>query len=533
MEKLKSVIDTIISEKSAIDWLIVHDVSKSSPKTDDIEFSFVEGNEREDEPFKNNQGYISLKTTAVINEFEKIVTELSNDFTGNTVALANLFVIISRISYKGEDKATLIKKFKINLEKEACQAVFNLLIKSLNSEYHKFYHSTLKKPERTNEWLDLFHTTQYIHGFSDPILSCLQLVRAERNHKLDFELIRDMKPLLRSVLIGWYGFDLNISKNKLKQLLKNEEELTFLSACLIDDTAPEMTPPDWLSENLIETFIERHWSKIGRQIFVHVFGLSYRNKNQNELYKKLEDLIHTVLFKKLISETDKTKEWISKLEFSDDFIALFAWFSNKKIDYSKIPFSNKSAILDQFIKELHRISKEIPAYLASENSTDPFSSFQLYEAKYQNALSHLLLLSLYSTEGNRKDLTDVCFEFKPLFYGGFRACSLAINFTELMLLIGLSGFNLNDLEKTEFASLRKYMKVIADTVLIPYIHLAEHADEIWNPESKREVFQYNAGHYLVSAFLSIIRKHEITQHYQGFFEKINEVKVAEWPFERS
>lgn len=530
MEQLKTIIQKIISSKSKIDWMIVHDISKSEIEIEGVEFSFVDGKERYNEPFKTNQGYLSLKTTLSVAGFESKINELLEEFKSNPIALANLFIVLSRASYKGEDKETLLKNFKKKLRKDVCISVFNLLIASLNNEYYKDNHF-IKKPLNTNDWLDIFRSTQYMHGISDPLINCLQLVRSERNRKLDFDLLEKMKPLLRAVLVGQYGFDLEISKGKLKKLYQNSEELIFLSACLIDDSAPDQTPPDWLTETLIERFLENHWDTIGKQIFVHAFGLSYRNKNDNRLYDHLKQLSHVILLKKIKTENAETVKWISKFEFPNDFIALFSWLSLNKMSPSEIPDSNRIEITNQFVSELQRIAKQIPNHLASENSSNPFNSSQLHEGKFQNALAYILLFLLSATDTNKKDLENVCHEFKTLFYGGFRATYLSTHFTELMLLIGLSGIWLNGLGEAEYLALKHYLKIISDTVLIPYIHLKEREDEIWNPESEREVFQWNAGSHLVATALTNVRKHEILRYYQDFFKTIDDIKVSKWNFQ--
>jgi len=527
MEELKTIIQKIISQKSFIDWMIVHDISKSKIEIEGIEFSFVDGKERYDEPFKTSQGYLSLKNTFTIIEFTKIANEFLEEFKSNSIALANLFILFTRVSYKGEDKETLLKNFKKQLGKDSCTNIFNLLISSLNSEYYKDKYS-IKQPLNTNDWLDIFRSTQYMHSISDPIINCLLLVRDERNRKVDFRLLEKMKPLLRAVLVGQYGFDLEIPLGKLKKLYQSAEELIFLSACLIDDSSPDKTPPDWLTDILIERFIENHWDTIGKQIFVHVFGLSYRNKNDNKLYERIKDLSHVVLLKHIQTENVETVNWISNFEFPNDFIALFSWLSSKKINLSEIPDSNRTAITNQFVSELQRIAKTISVHLASENSSDPFNSFQLHESKYQTALAYVLLFLLSATDANRKDIENVCHEFKTLFYGSFRATYLATHFTELMILIGLSGRWLNGLVETEYLSLKQYLKIISDTVLIPYIHLKEREDEIWNPESERKVFQFNAGSHLVSNAFAEICKHEISKYYENFFTMINEVAITEW-----
>jgi hypothetical protein len=367
-----------------------------------------------------------------------------------------------------------------------------------------------------------------MHSISDPLLNCLQLVRDERNWKINFDLLEKMNPLLRAVLLGQYGFDLEIPKSKLKKLYKSTEELTFLSACLIDDSGPNKTPPDWLTEVLIEKFLKNHWNTIGRYIFVQIYGLSFRNKNENKLYKRIADLSHVVLLKRMQTESVETVSWIGNFEFPNDFIALFGWLSLKKINLSEISDSNREVITNQFVSELKRIAKTIPVYLASENSSDPFTSFQLHEVKYQTALAYILLFLLSATDENRKEIENVCYEFKTLFYGGFRASYLAIHFTELMILIGLSGNFLYGLGETEFTSIKLYLKILSDTVLIPYIHLIERNFEIWNPERESEVFKYNAGSHLIINAFANIRKHEISIHYENFFKIINEVAIVEW-----
>lgn len=526
MEELKKIIHKTLSGKSEIDWLIVHTIYKSAQKISGVEFSFVDGKERQDEPFKTNQGYISLEKADNIENFKKIICELSTEFKTNPILLANLYIISTRASYTGEDDGALLNVFKESIGQENCNIVFNLLINSLNTAYHNDKNYVEKQPENTNDWLTLFHSTQYLHGFSDPITNCLELVRDERNRSLDFDLIQNMKPLLRAVLMGWYSYDLRISQTTQDNLYENEKELIFLSACLIDDFSGKRNLPNWLNSKFIETFVEKHWAKIGKPIFIHVFGISYRNKQENNLYKKLEELLHEILFKKLNTENPETLNWIGSLDFPTEFIAFFGWIAKKKIDYNKIPDRIKSELLNRFIRELQGISTELPRHLASENSNDPFNSFQFSEPKYQNTFAHLSLLILYATKDNLKDIKSVCFSIKPLFYGGFRATNLATHFTEIILLVGLSGYRLNGLDDSGKKNIKNYMKIISDVLLVPYIHLSERNDKIWNPESKKELFQYNAGQYLVNYALTEINKLSDKRHYDNFLIEISEIKVS-------
>ncbi len=526
MEELKIIIHNTLFYKSEIDWLIVHTIYKSAPIMSGVEFSFVDGEERQDDPFKTNQGYINLEKEDIIENLKKILGELSLELKSNPISLANLFIILTRVSFTGEDDSILINVFKENIGQDNCNIIYNLLINSLNTAYHNEKKYLQKQPENINDWLTLFQSTQYLHGISDPITNCLQLVRYERNRSLDFDLIQNMKPLLRAVLMGYYGYNLRISDVTQHSIYENEKELIFLSACLLDDFSGEREMPNWLNSKLIRIFVEKYWVKIGKTVFINVFGINYRNKQENNVCKKTEELLHEKLIIKLYSHDSESCNWIDSFDFPTDFIALFGWIAKKKIDYNKIPDRIKSELLNRFIRELQRISTELPRHLASENSSDPVNSFQFSEPKYQDTFAHLSLLMLYATKDNLKNIKNVCFSIKPLFYGGFRATNLATHFTEIILLVGLSGYRLNGLDDTGKENIKKYMKIISDVLLVPYIHLSERNDEIWNPESKKELFQYNAGKYLVNYALNEINKLSDKRHYDNFLIEISEIKVS-------
>ena len=183
METLKISINEILSQKSTIDWLIIHEISKLNPNVEDLEFSFVDGKERINEPFKTRQGYICLKTHVSITKFERILIELCESIEANSFFFANLYIIITRISYEVEDQDEniFVNKFKENLGEEYCQQIFNLLIESLNLEYYE--HSYLSKKERTSisDWLALFNTTQSMsYSSNDPLINCVQLIKDRR-----------------------------------------------------------------------------------------------------------------------------------------------------------------------------------------------------------------------------------------------------------------------------------------------------------------------------------------------------------------
>jgi len=345
-----------------------------------------------------------------------------------------------------------------------------------------------------------------------------------------------MKPVLRATLIGWYGFDLIITEETFKQILKDENELSFISAYFIDDFGKNKTTPEWLTSELVNCFIEKNWDNIGKHIFFHVFGLSYRNNseyNKSSLFERLETLTHSELIKILHSNNDNFTNWITKFTFPNDFIALFSWFSIKEIDLAILSDENEHAITKQFISELNRIYQEIPSHIASDRHSDPFNSFQLDEPKYQITLAYILIFLLDASKNDFKEIKKICYDFKPLFYGAYHSKRVANNFAELILLIFLSAYRIKTLNEDLAKNINTLFKILDETILIPYIHLSEQEDEIWDANKVKQQVSYNAGKYLINEYIVQNSKNESNKYYQDFLEEIGNIKVTVWPFERN
>ncbi|RTZ02723.1 hypothetical protein EKL98_12745 [Flavobacterium bomense] len=532
MKKLKSSIQKVVTECTYIDWLILHKIENLTKSTTNVSFSSIDEKEAPSKPFNKNEGYISLKNSKMIKIFNEIILELVNDFANNTIAISNLFIILTRTSYNGENEEILIENFKNKIGKKQSKNIFQFLLASLNEEYFKRRYSKKEFPDNPNEWLQLFQASQYSSQMSDPIIAALQLVKSGTDRKLDFVYIENMTPIIRAVLIGWYAFDIKISKAKMLEVLKNKNELVFLSAYIIDDIGSDKIIPNWLNQNLINKFIEDHWDNIGKHLFIHIFGLSYRNQSQGKWNKKIENFIHKTLYKKIVSDDFDFPIWMNKIIFPDSFIALFSWFTTKKISFNKITEKNKKEILNQFISELQRISKELPNSLASENSFDPFDSYRLNELKYRNALAFLLLFFLFDTTENLKEIKNICYDFKPLFYGGYSSRSLATHFTEIIFLIALSGNKIKGVEDDKFEKIKQLLDILEETVLVPYIHISERQEEIWNPECEKEIMTFNTGKFLINNDLKELKKSKVKNHYSQLYGTLELIKIAQWPYER-
>lgn len=519
MQQLKSIIQEVLLSKKTVDWLIMHDIAKHNQlPIAGIKFSLVDGKEQCDKPFATRQGYISIKEESFTN-FMQIINELAIVNQDDTLLLSNLYLVITRYDGFGEELIILQNAFKECIGSEKCRLVFERLIESLNIEYFKDANTFHKnKPDTLSEWLRLFHSAEYVHNLSDPLLDSLYLVK-EIGNEINYELLIAMNPFLRAVLIGKYGFILQISEDELKKEYDNNYELSFVVACLLNMTQV----PLWLSQEMINICIENHWEKIGRQMFNYIFGINHRNRSDNELYYKLEELLHHTIIEKMNTNENNFKEWIKVLKFPHDFIALSSWLTYQKDTWEKISNEVKPCFIQQFIHELKRIVKLLPEYFNSENHDDPFSMFQLREEKYKEMLAHVFIFLLSAGDDDLKSIRKVCYEFKPLFYGGYKAVSLAKNFTTILLLIGLPGIHYFEVNDNDCKIIKSYIKNMAQTILIPYIHIMERETLIW--EDDVQMFKSDADSCLINEYLNSIQHTKIKQMYQDVFDILQNTKV--------
>lgn len=243
-------------------------------------------------------------------------------------------------------------------------------------------------------------------------------------------------------------------------------------------------------------------------------------------------LVSRFLGKIFFNESSETTSWISHLEYPTHFIAVCSWLIENKKRFGKISMSNRSEMLNQFIKEMQAIARGILDLMAEKNGNEPFFASYFGEGKYLNTLAYLLILFLYADEDQLRSFKNVCFDFKPLFYGGYRATSIAEHFAEMIILIVLSGCNVTNIGQDGYPKLHSLVKIVSETILIPFVHLIERESDIWNPEYEFGVSYSNIGRHQINVMLLKVKQSNIFAHYKAFFEKIEQVKVAQWPYER-
>ncbi len=528
---MKDKLLKILKPSTHIDWFIVHKLSKE--KFDNIKFSFVDGKERFDYPFKTNLGYITFKNESFLDKYHTIIKDIIIESKDNAFALANIYIIITRTSFQKEDEDILEKLFKKEINKESIKSIYKLLVKSLNENYYSHLHNKINTYKTLNDWLEIFNSAQYLHDTSDTLFSILFLVEVDSLKKIEYEKIKEFNPLIRGHLISWYGTNIKISEDELIKLINdNSEEASFFAALLIENSSL----PDWINKKTLDIFIIKYWNSIGKDLFLHLFGISYINKGKD--FSELKAIIHSILFNKIKSENDFNKNWFNSLDFPNDFIALFSWIHHNKITLENIDNNNKKLIANSLMNSLNGIADNFKKYIASENDYFPFKSHQLNEEKYHTSLSYILLFITTLDEADfkiiKKEFNSLAFKIRPQYYGAYRSQYLAMNFTEILLLILLSAINISNISENIIINTKHLLKILNKTILIPYIHLTERNEEIWNKETEKSRFQYKIGEYLINDYLKKIKKNEngLHEHFKDLFELFGNVKVAEWLYER-
>lgn len=527
MPGIEQNILNILNNTTEIDWFVIHKLSKS--KFDEIEFSFIDNKEKLDEPFKTNLGYISFNNEDYLDEYIRLIKSIISRQKGNIVALANLYILIFRTSFENAHEHILDSLFKNEIGKTKIRSIFELFITSLNKHYYSHLSDNQINVYTMTGWLELFRITPYTNDISMILFSIIYLVEEKYYEKIEYQKIKNFKPLIKA---KFSSIDkIKISKNKLLALVdRNQDEASYFSALLIEKDYWH----SWISEDLIRILIKKYWNSIGKEIFYHTFGLGY--KNDKNKYKRLKKIISKILNTEIQNKSKFNKVWLKSLKFPDDFITLFSWIQENVIEFDSITPKNKELITFSLINEFDIIANSFKKYIVSTENYSPFKSYQLIEVKYQSSLSYMLLFLITSDMQNYlkiiKSLRKIAYKIKPQFYGGYRSQLMAMNFTELLLLITFSALFIKGINKTMALNIQQLNDIIIEILLVPYIHLAERDEEIWNNDPEKGRLQFNIGKHLINKNLKSIKddQNNIKDNFIKIFTLFDEVKIAEWPY---
>lgn len=521
-----------INNHQVIDWFIVRALSELFEGTNDLYFSLHDNRRTHDLPFRRHQGYLCVEetlNTAFIMAFSQIL----NDVLEQPLSLANLYILYTRVSGGEEAFIEELTGLFTNMAQSKREQIFLTLADSLNQHY--FAHTTLARetPKTVQDWLNLFRAAQGFDHISDPVIRLIRLIEPKKRQYVPYTWVLHLKPVVRAPLMGWYHFQLDCPSDELITIISNDaSEAAYVGAVLMNEMGPTSITPDWLNQYIIAIFVKQCWSNVGKAVFMHIYGLSYRNKNENPLFKTLEALFHKMLLELIQSSKSEDDVWLTDFDLPDTYIAFFNWITVNQIKFSEIPRSKGNLLIQTFINQLAAIAAKPEVYFTG-NSSDPWKSYALTEMKYLNTISYLLLYLLDTPAEQLKEMTKVFFNFKPLYFGEYTATYFANRFTEFILLILTAINNLHDLTEEMLQNLDGLLKGLADSVLIPYIHLTERESEIWDLHTNRQPMAHNASKYLINDALKSIRQGHYADHYKNIFDLFDAVKVTEWPYERT
>ncbi|SFH37527.1 hypothetical protein [Pedobacter insulae] len=525
-------LSSVIDSKTKPDWFILKELDKHYEGNKDLHFSFHDGPRTREYPFQAHQGYLCVEASAE-KDFRQGFIEFVRLYKGNELALCNIYIVLSQISSNDKFTKSLEDDFKAIIDGE-CETIYNRLIVALNKDYFNHHHYWGSEPKTVQDWLDIFRSSQGFHNITDPVIDVKKLVQPNKRLHLAYRHILVMKPLLRATLMGWYNFQLEATTEEVLQAISTSPtEAAFVAASILDDIGPERKAPAWLNREIVEVFVKKYWETIGKALFVHVYGISYRNQNENELFKSLQQLLHEVILERIQPNDATDVLWLQEFDLPDTYIAFFWWAIENDVPFTNVPKVKRDLITTSLLTAVQKIVNDLVTYVAPDNNSDPFRSTEFLNEKYQRTLGYVLLYLLDAPDNNIKQLSSICFAFKPMYYGGYEANLIASRFTDFILLVVLSIDHLKDLSQEMRANLKKILDIIGDSVLIPYVHLSERSSDIWDIDSKRETSYYNASKDLVNDKMKRTIGGAYTAEFNDFFSLMNEIKVAQWPFERN
>ncbi len=508
-----------------INWSIVYDLPKEFDAVSGFNVSRFE-NRGNQTIFKNRLAYLNL---GKVNQeefrliFEALLVETKNDI----VALANLFVIFHSLSTNEDFNRHILLIYKAAIDTR-CEKVYELLIDSLNREYYvNLNDPRLENVTSVENWLMAFHSAQYFHNNNDPVISSIRLIQDDTTLDVDYQYLIKMKPILRSIIKGWFNFNIVSDKDFLvSKITSSQCEASFISATLLNDTLPDVSPPKWLDNDIMEILFIKHWPEIGSYIFLFLYGIKYQNSN-HAVHKKLKDGMRA-MFPQVMNKSTHYA-WQNSISFPLGLIAFYGWV--RTYGHETIPNDVYDLMRIRLLDSLEKVTTETKKALADSNS-DIFNSHSYGKEEYINTFPYILLLLMDCNENQVKQFKDIMFDVKPFFYGGFAATKHATNFTEFILMVLTSITQIEELDNTRIKKFQSLIKTVCDSVIIPYIHTSERHNEIWDPLATGEVFSFSITLAMFNIRLQKILNSEYKPAFNTFFEYINSVKIAKWPYER-
>lgn len=475
------VIDAVASAGRP-DWMIVRRMCDSDDGDRRLKFSLFDDWRGRELPFGRHQGFI----TFVGASYEDVTTMLRNIYghvKDDDMAVANLWILAGRISMKAEDY--LLGYLKgIMAEEQRCR-VFEILAGSVLLEA---YGGAEAYPETIRGWVQLqFAYESRAHDFADQIAELISDGRT-----IDIDLLFKLPPGLISALIFYGDYRLSMTKNEA--LAQTEpRRLALLCAMALHYSYDKFYEPEWLSQKFVDKMITGDGATVGLSLLRESWMYRPQQTRFTLQQIRLMKYCRRAVVSILAAADDATRLWVDSLDIVKD-MPVVLYLAGAMAPKPEVP----TILGNRVIAALGDEVAAFPKILAQRGGNSGLTSLPL-EARQSGVVFSMLGQSLACLgKDGLKNLTKTLYTLKQLYAGGYHATQFAMSVTELLILAALMcGPQADDREAVLLEIIRK----TDETVMTPYVHLAERTAAIWEPGYVTNAYDLDKGKVIFNNLL--------------------------------
>lgn len=455
------VIDAVASAGRP-DWMIVRRMCDSDDGDRWLKFSLFDDWHGRELPFGRHQGFITF-VGASYKDVTTMLCDIYSHVKDDDMAVANLWILACRINMKAEDY--LLGYIKQLMTESQRNRVFDILASSVVSEA---YGGVGYYPETVDGWIRLQCACESCaHDFA-----CSIATLVSDGRKIDMDLLFKLPACLISALIFYCGYRLSLTPAEACALAE-PRRLALLCAMALHYSYDKFYEPEWLSQKFVDKMIIGDGATVGRSLLREAWMYSQQQTRFTLQQIRLMKYCRRAVVSILAAADDATRLWIDSLDIVKD-MPVVLYLASAMAPKPEVP----TILGNRVIATLGDEVAAFPKILAQRGGNSALTSLSL-EARQSGVVFSMLGQSLASLgKDGLKDLTKTFYALKQLYAGGYHATQFAMSVTELLILAALMcGPQTDDREAVLLEIIRK----ADETVMTPYVHLAERTAAIWEP----------------------------------------------------
>lgn len=538
MDKQFSFLCDYLKSHTILKWHIIRDLESQMPPNDSILFSTARKTDYR-YPFDSHLGYLSLKdenkeTEDASKKYSDMIIKLVGQFLDNPIVLGNIFIIILRSDFNGDNNKSLIERFVAKIGIEQSVKVFSVINNSLSEMFYRHDNGVIKNPKNLDDWFILFRGVSYLDFRALEYNNIIKLVAEECI--LDLNLAIMIPPAILAILIDFYDLKISLDEDVIKDMDDlSKKEITFIVAYIIE-TLRYPGALEWFNANVADSLILTHWHHGGKELVNRIFLEKSKQNIKNpfpylsSIYEALANSISENLTEENISI------WFKGLSFPREYVNILNLaLKETKVScgvygLSQLPDAFSLALLSNTFGTMRKSETLIKEMIKKRD----FSVFGLHtlDPFYKNFLVVLCYLLLKDDLYSIKDFEKLCFEYRQYFYCEYEILRVAGEFAEFILLVLLSIIYLPELNEDYLEKWKSLMDIVINTLLYPYVAYAEEEEYMWNPEYEFNLDSITTPKYCLNEYLKVLFKSKYCAVADDLFLKLSEYKSAVWPYER-